>query len=241
MEFLQDTNWILPLLTLFFMELVLGIDNIIFISILVDKLPEHKRKSTMQLGITLAVGCRIVLLFFIGWLVGLTTPILTIQQFNLTGRDLILFVGGAFLVVKTLIELYHKVYQPKLEQPQTIHNGAVVSRIIIQIIFIDLIFSFDSILTAIGLVESITLMVIAVVGSTIVVVMIAKQISEFINENPSVKILALSFLLLIGGYLISESLHIPFDKSLLYFGMGFAFFNEMLNLQFKKQYHGDNG
>jgi predicted tellurium resistance membrane protein TerC len=234
MDFLNDTSWILPLVTLFFMELVLGIDNIIFISILVDKVPEYKRKNTMRLGIALAVGCRIALLFFIGWIIGLTKPIATIGQFSLTGRDLILFGGGFFLIVKTAIELRHKLYKSSVEKASISQAAGDIGKIIVQIIFVDLIFSFDSILTAVGLVDSIPMMIVAVIGSTIVVVIMAQRISDFINENPSIKILALSFLLLIGGYLIFEALHLPFDKTLLYFGMGFAFFNEMLNLQYKK-------
>lgn len=238
MDFLNDTTWILPLVTLFFMELVLGIDNIIFISILVDKVPEQKRKSTMRIGIALAVGCRIALLFFIGWIIGLTEPIATIGQFNLTGRDLILFGGGFFLIVKTAIELRHKLYKTPTEKTSLSHAAGDIGKIIIQIIFIDLIFSFDSILTAVGLVDSIPMMISAVIGSTIVVVLMAQKISDFINDNPSIKILALSFLLLIGGYLIFEALHLPFDKTLLYFGMGFAFFNELLNLQYKRTQNG---
>lgn len=238
MDFLNNTTWILPLATLFFMELVLGIDNIIFISILVDKVPEQKRKSTMRLGITLAVGCRIILLFFIGWIIGLNEPIATIAQFSLTGRDLILFTGGFFLIVKTIMELRQKLYKPSHEKNSISDVAGDIGKIILQIIFIDLIFSFDSILTAVGLVESIPMMIVAVIGSTIVVVLMAQKISNFINLNPSIKILALSFLLLIGGYLVLESLHLPFDKTLLYFGMGFAFFNELLNLKYKQTLNG---
>lgn len=234
MDFLTDTSWILPLVTLFFMELVLGIDNIIFISILVDKVPEYKRKSTMRLGIALAVGCRIALLFFIGWIIGLTEPIATIARFSLTGRDLILFCGGFFLIVKTIMELRQKLYKSPETKRTISQTAGDIGKVIMQIIFIDLIFSFDSILTAVGLVDSIPLMIVAVIGSTIVVVLLAQTISNFINQNPSIKILALSFLLLIGGYLVFEALHIAFDKTLLYFGMGFAFFNELLNLQYKQ-------
>lgn len=238
MDFLNDTNWILPLATLFFMELILGIDNIIFISILVDKVPENKRKSTMRLGIALAVGCRVALLFVIGWIIGLTEPIATIAEFSLTGRDLILFSGGFFLIVKTLMELRHKLYKSSEEKTTISQTAGDIGKVIIQIIFVDLIFSFDSILTAVGLVDSIPMMIGAVIGSTIVVVILAQKISDFINQHPSIKILALSFLLLIGGYLVFEALHLPFDKTLLYFGMGFAFFNELLNLQYKQKQNG---
>jgi predicted tellurium resistance membrane protein TerC len=234
MELFSDTSWVLPLITLFFMELVLGIDNVVFISILVDKLPEEKQQSTMRLGIVLAVTCRIALLFFIGWLISLSDPILYIYTFALSGRDLILFAGGFFLLLKTLLELKQKLYPANGPSEQAAKVYQSIPGIVIQIIFVDLIFSFDSILTAVGLVDSVPMMVFAVIGSTIVVFAFAKRISDFINTHPSIKILALSFLLLIGSYLIFEALHIPFDKSLLYFGMGFAFFNELLNLKFKQ-------
>lgn len=234
MELLNSTDWIIPLITLFFMELVLGIDNIIFISILVDKVPLEKRKSTMNVGLIVALICRIILLFCIGWLIGLTEPLFTIRQFNVSGRDLILFLGGFFLLLKTFIELHHKLFKNHKPESNSQTNSSSIRNIIIQIIFIDIIFSFDSILTAVGLVEQIWLMITAVIASMIVMMLLAKQISDFINKHPSIKLLALSFLLLIGGYLILESLHFKVDKSLLYFGMGFALFNEYLNMQFKK-------
>jgi predicted tellurium resistance membrane protein TerC len=216
------------------MELVLGIDNIIFISILVDKVPLAKRKSTMNIGLLVALVCRIILLFCIGWLVGLTEPLFTVRQFSVSGRDLILFLGGFFLLLKTFIELNHKLYKKPSDEKKRQNNANTIRNIIIQIIFIDIIFSFDSILTAVGLVDQIWLMITAVVASMLVMMLLAKQISAFINKNPGIKLLALSFLLLIGGYLILESLHFKLDKSLLYFGMGFALFNEYLNMQFRR-------
>ena len=234
MDFLNNTDWVLPLITLFFMELVLGIDNIIFISILVDKVPITKKRSVMNIGILLALVCRVILLFCIGWLVRLTTPLLALGNFSISGRDLILFLGGFFLIIKTIIELYHKLYKPQSFENYKQNFQSVVSKTIIQIIFIDIIFSFDSILTAVGLVEEVWMMIVAVIASMFVMLMLAQKISAFINRNPGIKLLALSFLLLIGGYLIFESLHIKFDKTLLYFGMGFALFTELLNIQFKK-------
>jgi predicted tellurium resistance membrane protein TerC len=234
MEFLYNTDWIIPLTTLFFMELVLGIDNIIFISILVDKVPITKRRSTMNIGLLVALICRIILLFCIGWLVGLTEPIFSISQFSVSGRDLILFLGGFFLLLKTFIELRQKIYKKEAKETKSQNNTNTVRNIIIQMIFIDIIFSFDSILTAVGLVDQIWLMITAVIASMLVMMLLAKQISEFINKNPGIKLLALSFLLLIGAYLILESIHFKLDKSLLYFGMGFALFNEYLNMQFRK-------
>jgi predicted tellurium resistance membrane protein TerC len=234
MEILNTTDWIVPLITLFFMELVLGIDNIIFISILVDKVPLTKRKSTMNIGLVAALVCRIILLFCIGWLVGLTEPIFTIRQFSISGRDLILFLGGFFLLLKTCIELHHKLFKPKKDDSKNETSASTIRSIIVQIIFIDIIFSFDSILTAVGLVEQIWLMITAVIASMLVMMIFAQKINVFINKNPGIKLLALSFLLLIGGYLILESLHFKLDKTLLYFGMGFALFNEFLNMQFRK-------
>ncbi len=234
MDLLNNTDWILPLITLFFMELVLGIDNIIFISILVDKVPADKKRSVMNIGLLLALVCRVILLFCIGWLVGLRHPLLTIASFSISGRDLILFLGGFFLIVKTAIELFHKLYKPQSITNKKQNETSVISKIIMQIIFIDIIFSFDSILTAVGLVQEVWMMIVAVIASMLVMLVLAQKISAFINRNPGIKLLALSFLLLIGGYLIFESLHIKFDKTLLYFGMGFALFNELLNMQFKK-------
>jgi predicted tellurium resistance membrane protein TerC len=230
MEIINTTNWIIPLITLFFMELVLGIDNIIFISILVDKVPLTKRRSTMNIGLLVALVCRVILLFCIGWLVGLTEPLFTISKFPISGRDLILFLGGFFLLLKTFIELHHKLFKPKKSETR----ASTIRNIIVQIIFIDIIFSFDSILTAVGLVDQIWLMITAVTASMVVMMIFAQKISDFINKNPGIKLLALSFLLLIGGYLILESLHFKLDKTLLYFGMGFALFNEFLNMQFRK-------
>ncbi len=216
------------------MELVLGIDNIIFISILVDKVPLIKRKSTMNIGLLVALVCRIILLFCISWLIGLKEPLFTLKQLAVSGRDLILFLGGFFLLLKTVIELHHKIYKPDKLEKQSQNTTTVVRNIIIQIIFIDIIFSFDSILTAVGLVDQIWMMITAVIASMIVMIIFAEQISSFINKHPSIKLLALSFLLLIAGYLILESLHFKLDKTLLYFGMGFALFNEFLNMQYKK-------
>lgn len=234
MDFLNNTDWVLPLITLFFMELVLGIDNIIFISILVDKVPITKRRSVMNVGLALALLCRIIMLFCIGWLVSLTTPLWAFGNFSVSGRDLILFLGGFFLMIKTALELYDKLYKPQAITNQGQNAPDAVSKIIFQIIFIDIIFSFDSILTAVGLVDEVWMMIVAVIASMLVMLLLAQQISAFINRNPGIKLLALSFLLLIAGYLISESLHFTFDKTLLYFGMGFALFNELLNMQFKK-------
>lgn len=235
MEILTTTEWIIPLITLFFMELVLGIDNIIFISIIVDKVPLTKRKSTMNIGLVVALVCRIILLFCIGWLVGLTEPLFTIRQFSISGRDLILFLGGFFLLLKTFIELHHKLFKTETNHDKNKSRTSTIRGIIIQIIFIDIIFSFDSILTAVGLVDQIWMMITAVVASMIVMMIFAQKISAFINKNPGIKLLALSFLLLIGGYLILESLHFKLDKTLLYFGMGFALFNEFLNMQYRKK------
>lgn len=234
MDLFSTTDWILPLITLFFMELVLGIDNIIFISILADKVPLTQRRKTMNLGLLMALVCRVILLFCIGWLVSLTQPLFLLGTFSISGRDLILFAGGFFLILKTVIELWHKLFKSPLSIKKNESSSSTVRKIIMQIIFIDIIFSFDSILTAVGLVDEVWMMIVAVVASMLVMMALSQRISIFINQHPGIKLLALSFLLLIGAYLIFESLHFTFDKTLLYFGMGFALFNEFLNIQFRK-------
>ena len=217
------------------MEIVLGIDNVIFISILADKLPARQREAARRVGLSLAVGLRIVLLLLIGWIVGLQESLFHIGSLGISGRDLILFFGGLFLVLKTLSELRQKTAVPKPSalsaQAQAGHTFA---GIVLQIIMIDLVFSFDSILTAVGLVDSVALMIVAVLVSAVLMVVTAKTVSEFVSRHPSVKILALSFLLLIGGFLMLEAVDITLAKGYLYFGMGFGLLNELLNMRYRK-------
>jgi predicted tellurium resistance membrane protein TerC len=229
--FLQPEIWI-SLLTLIFMEIVLGIDNIIFISIISGKLPKEQQQKSMYLGLGLALIMRIALLFSIKWIIGLTEPVLSIYDFALSWRDIILAIGGIFLIVKSIFEIHHKV-EDEAEEAKV---GKVSSfgKAIIQIVALDLVFSFDSILTAVGLTEEIILMVIAVIVSIIVMMIFAKKVSDFVNKYPTIQILALSFLILIGFMLFVEALHTHVPKGYIYFAVFFSLIIEMLNIRFRK-------
>jgi len=232
MEISQEL--IISLISLTAMELVLGIDNIIFISILTGKLPEQMQEKARNLGISIAVGTRIGLLFAISWILGLEEPLLTIQQFQLTGKDLILFIGGAFLTIKTVMEIYQKMYPAKTAIVGKGKKAASYGMIIFQIVLIDLIFSVDSILTAVGLVKNVWIMVVAVLLSTGVMLMFASRIHHFIQKYPGFKLMALLFLIIIGAYLILESLHLPVVKAYLYFSMAFGLIYEALHIRYRK-------
>jgi len=229
--FLQPEIWI-SLLTLIFMEVVLGIDNIIFISIISGKLPKDQQQKSMYLGLSLALLMRIALLFSITWIIGLTEPVLTIYEFQLSWRDIILAVGGTFLIIKSIFEIHHKV---EGEEEQTeVKKAASFSKAILQIVALDLVFSFDSILTAVGLTEEIILMIIAVIVSIVVMMVFAKKVSDFVNKYPTIQILALSFLILIGFMLFVEALHTHVPKGYIYFAVFFSLIIEMLNIRFRK-------
>jgi predicted tellurium resistance membrane protein TerC len=236
MEFLANPEtWIVPLLTLTLLEIVLGIDNVIFISILAGKLPKEQQAKARQTGLLLAFVTRVALLFSISWLMSLTKPLLTLPILDhpLTGRDLILLLGGLFLIGKSVTEIHHK-----LEGDDGSANpagGAKVSfnAVIAQILLLDIVFSLDSVITAVGMVKQLWIMITAVVVSLGVMLAFAGAISNFVNRHPTVKMLALSFLILIGVTLVGESLgqHIP--KGYIYFSMAFAFLVEMLNLRLR--------
>ena len=236
MEFLaHPETWIVPLLTLTLLEIVLGIDNVIFISILAGKLPKAQQAKARQTGLLLAFVTRVALLFSISWLMSLTKPLFTLPLVNhaLTGRDLILLLGGLFLIGKSVTEIHHK-----LEGDDGAANpagGAAVSfnAVIVQILLLDIVFSLDSVITAVGMVKQLWIMIAAVVISLGVMLAFAGAISNFVNRHPTVKMLALSFLILIGVTLVGESLgqHIP--KGYIYFSMAFAFLVEMLNLRLR--------
>lgn len=219
--------------TLFSLELVLGIDNIIFISILTSRLPAHQQNRTRKTGIALAVILRIVLLFSLSWVIGLTAPLFTVFTEDISGRDLILLVGGAFLIAKSTHEIHAKLESGESEMESTV--AATVGSVLIQILLLDVVFSLDSVITAIGMVDQIAIMVAAVLASALVMVLTAKTISDFVDRNPTIKILALSFLIMIGVSLIAEGLdhHIP--KGYIYFSMAFSLFVEVLNIRFRKK------
>lgn len=260
MEHLLTTDALISFITLTLMEIVLGVDNIIFISILTGKLPVEKQNKTRIIGLSLALIMRILLLLLIGWIISLKCPLFALpfhipgthidpqtmldcgfdpQGHPVSGKDLILMFGGLFLMIKTIYELYHKVKdQPKPEVGPTgeiIKKAVSVISIIIQIIFIDLIFSFDSILSAVGLVDDVEIMIAAVVVSMIFMIFAAKYVSDFIEKFPGVKIIALAFLVLIGAYLVLEGLHLELITKLhLYVALVFGLVCEFIRIKYTK-------
>lgn len=230
--FLQVDTWV-ALLTLTFMEIVLGIDNIIFISIVAGKLPKEQQKKARIGGLSLALIMRILLLFSITWLIGLTKPVLNLFSFDFSWRDIILAAGGIFLIVKSVLEIHEKVEVHDIKKEVTAAKS--FSYAIIQIVMLDIIFSFDSILTAVGLTDEIILMIIAVVISIIVMMIFARAVGEFVNKYPTIQILALSFLILIGFMLVIEGLQYHVPKGYIYFAVFFSLLIEMLNIRFRKK------
>jgi predicted tellurium resistance membrane protein TerC len=233
MEWITDPQALIALLTLTILEIVLGIDNIIFISILSGKLPKEKQKKARLVGLALAMITRILLLFSISLIVKLTEPFFTVFELGISGRDLILILGGLFLLAKSTIEIHSK-----LEGEEEHHNvKAKVSfaGVIIQILLLDVVFSLDSVITAIGMANDLAVMVIAVIIAVIFMMFFSGSISDFVEKHPTIKILALSFLLLIGFSLIIEGLHQHIPKGYIYFAMAFSVFVEMLNLKMRKK------
>ena len=229
---------LISLVTLTFMEIVLGIDNIIFISIVAGKLPAEKQARTRTIGLALALIFRILLLLGITWIIGLTKPLFSVSQYHVTARDLILFLGGLFLIAKSTTEIHSKIAGHEEEMKKT-GKGATVMNVLVQIILLDMIFSIDSILTAIGLVQEVLIMIIAVIISIGVMILAAGSISNFVNKNPTIKILALAFLILIGFMLVLEgmpdqlAIHVP--KGYIYFAIFFSLLVEMLNMRMRKR------
>ncbi len=232
MESFSDPQIWIALATLTFLEIVLGVDNIIFISILSGKLPAEQQKRARRIGLLAAMGMRILLLFSLAWIIKLTAPLFTIIGEEISGRDIILLGGGLFLMGKSVYEIHDK-----LEGEEGHASGKVAASfasVIFQIMLLDIVFSLDSVITAVGMVDVLWVMVTAVIISVGIMLLAAEPISAFVHEHPTVKILALSFLLLIGMSLIAEGLdhHIP--KGYIYFAMGFSVFVEMINLRMKK-------
>ena len=224
---------LISLLTLSVLEIVLGIDNIIFISITADKLPKSKQGKARTTGLLLALIMRIALLFSISWVVGLKEALFTIGDFGVTGRDLILFSGGVFLLYKTTLELHNKIqgYDESEIKIKRISFNAIVA----QIVLIDIVFSFDSILTAVGLVTNLLIMIFAVIIAMIIMIAFSEKVSDFINKNPTIKVLALSFLLMIGLVLILDSFHQHIDKAFIYTAIAFSLFVEMMNIRMRRK------
>jgi predicted tellurium resistance membrane protein TerC len=235
-----DFSWIsspealVAMLTLTVMEIVLGIDNIVFISILVEKLPEPERPRARFLGLAFAMLTRILLLLCISWVIQLRDPLFALLEHQISGKDLVLILGGLFLLYKATVEIHHKVEGHAEEEKKSAAKAALGS-ILMQIAILDIVFSLDSVITAVGMVEHITVMVAAVLISVGFMMVFAGSVSDFISAHPTVKMLALSFLLLIGTTLVAEGFHVHFSKNYIYFAMAFAVFVETLNIRTKKK------
>src|SRR5262245_16074516 len=223
---------LIALLTLTSLEIVLGIDNIVFISILVGKLPEARQGAARRLGLLLAMGMRIALLLAITWVMGLTVPLFTVGGHGFTGRDLILLLGGLFLVAKATWEIHDKLEGGRHGEQQV--RAASFGAILIQIMLLDIVFSLDSVITAVGMAQHVEIMIAAVVVAVLVMMAAAKSISDFIERHPTMKMLALSFLLLIGVVLIADGFGQHVSKGYIYFAMAFSLFVEVLNLRIRR-------
>ncbi len=233
MELLTDPHMWVALATLTVLELVLGIDNIIFISILVSKLPKAQQEMARRIGLFMAMFMRIGLLMLLSVIIGLVEPLFTVMAQPFSGRDLILLAGGLFLIWKSTGEIHHSLEGE--EAPAHMKAPVNVMATIVQIMLIDLVFSLDSIITAVGMVDDVRIMIAAVIISLALMMLFAKSIGEFVDAHPSIKMLALSFLVVVGVVLVAEGFghHVP--KGYIYFGMAFAFSVEMLNIRFRKK------
>jgi predicted tellurium resistance membrane protein TerC len=231
MEWLSDPQAWIAFLTLAALEIVLGIDNIVFISILVGKLPKHQQAGAYRIGLGLAMIMRILLLLSLSWIMGLTAPLFSIPLWGheVSGRDLVLIVGGLFLVAKSTHEIHHKLEGHEGEKSARV--AASYAAVLAQIMALDLVFSLDSVITAVGMVQQVGIMIAAVVVAVLVMMAFARSIGEFVMRHPTVKMLALAFLVAIGVMLIADGFghHVP--KGYLYFAMAFSLGVEMLNLR----------
>jgi predicted tellurium resistance membrane protein TerC len=233
MDWLSSPEAWIALLTLTSLEIVLGIDNLVFISILAGKLPEDQQQRASRIGLWLAMGTRILLLLSLAWIVRLTDPLFSLFTFDISGRDLILLIGGLFLIGKSTFEIHDKLEGEEGHRNQ--EAAATFGSVIFQILLLDLVFSLDSVITAVGLVDEVPVMVTAIVIAVIVMQLTVNSLSDFVSRHPTVKMLALSFLLLIGFSLVVEGLHQHIPKGYIYFAMGFSVFVEFLNLRIRSR------
>ena len=235
MGWVSDPQIWIAFLTLAGLEIVLGIDNIVFISILVGRLPKASQAGAYRIGLGLAMIMRIVLLLSLSWVMGLTKPLFTLPLLGneIAGRDLVLIIGGLFLVAKSTHEIHDKLEGHEGERSARV--GASYAAVMVQIMLLDIVFSLDSVITAVGMADHVSIMIVAVIAAVGVMLLSSRAISEFVDRHPTVKMLALSFLLLIGVSLIGEGFdqHIP--KGYIYFAMGFSVFVEMINLRVRKK------
>lgn len=230
MELLLDPNAWLAFVTLTALEIVLGIDNIIFIAILVARLPAHQQAKARTLGLGVAMLTRIALLLSITWVMGLTEPLFSFSSLAVSGRDLILVLGGAFLIAKSTLEIHSS-----LEGEEHAHHAKVVgfTSVIVQIAIIDVVFSLDSVITAVGLVDQVSIMIAAIMIAVGMMMVAAGAISAFVERHPTIKMLALSFLIMIGLALVGEAFKLHIPKGYIYFAMAFSVLVEMLNIRLR--------
>ncbi|MCM2277162.1 MAG: TerC family protein [Oligoflexia bacterium] len=233
MESFLNPDSLIALLSLTAMEIVLGIDNIVFIAILVGKLPKARQAKARSIGISLALLTRLGLLFSISWVMGLTEPFFTAFSRDVSGRDLILLLGGLFLIGKSTYEIHDK-FEAHHEGPDLPRKGASFATILAQIIVLDIVFSLDSVITAVGMAQDLWVMVTAMMIAVGVMLLAAGKISDFVHRHPTIKILALSFLLLIGVMLFAEGTGMHIDKGYIYFAMFFSLAVELLNMRTRK-------
>ena len=234
MEWLTDPNAWIALLTLTVLEIVLGIDNIVFISVLAGRLPKEEQARARQVGLGAALFMRIGLLLTISWVIGLTQPLFNLLGFEFSGRDVILIGGGVFLLAKATTEIHHALEGDEEERGADVRVTSFAS-VIIQIALLDIVFSLDSVITAVGMADDIPVMIAAIVIAIVVMLVASAPLSRFVDQHPTVKMLALSFLILIGMSLVAEGLDQHISKGYIYFAMGFSVFVEMLNLRLRKK------
>jgi len=232
LEFTPDL--LVAFLTLFVLEIVLGVDNVIFISILAAKLPESQQAKARNLGLTLAMVMRIGLLFAASWIISLTNDLFAVFGMGFSGRDLILIVGGLFLVYKAVTEIHEKLEGAEAHGTTSGVSTATFGAVLTQILLLDIVFSFDSVITAVGMVDNLLVIILAVVSSFGIMLFSAKHIFAFVNKHPTVKMLALAFLVLIGVVLIADGFDVHVDKALVYGPIAFAIVVEALNLAYKR-------
>ena len=234
MDWISSPEAWIALVTLTTLEIVLGIDNIIFVAILADRVKAESRARARQVGLALAVGMRILLLASIVWIMRLTQPLFSMLGRDISGRDLILLAGGVFLLFKATREIHHKLEGEDAER-EAGAAAASFGAVIFQIALLDIVFSLDSVITAVGVADDLPVMVIAVLAAGFFMIVAAGTVSDFVTRHPTVKMLALSFLLLIGMSLVAEGMHQHIPKGYIYFAMGFSIFVEMLNLRVKSK------
>lgn len=233
MDTLFSIHSIIPFLTLFALELVLGIDNIIFISIISDRLPANQRRTARTIGLSLAILTRIGLLLSLSWMMSLTSPLFILFSQEISGRDIILILGGLFLIAKSTHEIHQKL--EAVEETDVKRKTSSFLFVLAQILLLDIVFSLDSVITAVGMVNDLPIMVAAIISSTIVMIFASHPIAEFVDRHPTIKVLALSFLVLIGVALLAEGFDTHIPKGYIYFSMAYALVVEFLNIRLRKK------